>query len=285
MKSHTDFFFGVNRTICGELIPGLAPGDADVLYPAIRVPSSQRPVRRRREGDDFRMCEFAAVNRKRRLDIAIQAAAELVKRGRRIQLMIAGERDEEHAAELGRLAERLGIGEQIEIRGFLSDVFTAMAECDAVVISAPVHGLGRTAVEGMLLGTPVVYPLGTGFDDVLEDGVTGLGYTAGDHSAMADRIDLLIQDPGLSAELALRAQNDAREMFSRENFSGKFYRRAVELAGRRHSCGNDAYRGFLEAMTATVVDQQQHAANLEEILKARDTEISALKRALQELRH
>jgi glycosyltransferase involved in cell wall biosynthesis len=69
----------------------------------------------------------------------------------------------------------------------MEDVFPAMAAADAVAISAPIHALGRTAVEGMLLGKPVVYPLRTGFDDYLEDGVTGLGYVALDPHAMANR--------------------------------------------------------------------------------------------------
>lgn len=92
--------------------------------------------------------------------------------------------------------------------------------------------MGRTAIEGMLLGKPVIYPLGTGFDDYLEDEVTGLGYLAGDPHAMADRIDLLIRSPGLSRKIGLRAQASARAKFTRDGFGGKFYRRVLALRDR-----------------------------------------------------
>ena len=279
MRDHSDFFFGVNRRICHELVPGLRPDDSDVLYPAITVPSAPRREPRCRERNALRICEFATINGKRRLDIAIAAVAELVNRGRDVELMIAGDQDGEHVSELRQLAESAGIRGRVEIRGFMSDVFSAMAECDAVVVSAPVHGLGRTAVEGALFGIPVVYPLGTGFDDFMDDGITGLGYAAGDPLAMAARIDELIRNPERAIQLCRRAQDRARKMFTKENFSGKFYRKSLELLGRQRSFENEAYRGFLEALGEAVADRQQHALNLERIVASRDAEISSLKAA------
>lgn len=130
------------------------------------------------------------------------------------------------------MINRLGLADRVHLRGFVDDVFPVMAAADAVVISAPVHALGRTAIEGMLLGKPVVYPLGTGFDDYIENGATGLGYVAGDPHSMADRIDDLMQNPRLGRQIGANARRSARTTFTREGFGGKFYRRALALSHR-----------------------------------------------------
>ncbi len=277
MRDHSDFMFGVNRRICEELIPEIQPGEHDVLYPAIEAPASIKNLDRPTGGRSFRVCEFATIDRSRRLDIAIQAVAELARRGRDVVLTIAGRQHDGHAAELERLAQSLGVGRRVEIQGFLCDVFAAMAEHDALVISAPVHGLGRTAIEGMVCGIPVVYPRGTGFDDILDDEVTGLGYAAGDALAMADRLDALIQDLELRIALGRRARLRAKETFTKDGFSGKFLRKAVELAGRPRVTRADACTDLLESMARAVGDLERHAANLERTVSARDEEVRSLK--------
>ena len=78
---------------------------------------------------------------------------------------------------------------------------------------------------------PVVYPLGTGFDDYVEDGVTGLGYLAADPRSMADQIERLMDDPDLCRTLGQAAQASARARFTKDEFGAKFFARAMALKG------------------------------------------------------
>ena len=235
IRDRSDFVYGANARLCEQVVPSLRPEEHDVLSPAIDVPSEipdTKGISSPFGVDSFHLAEFATIAPMKRLDVAINAISDLTRRGRSVELLIAGDQFPAHVAELDQLIHRSGLEDRVHLRGFMEDVFPAMAAADAVVISAPVHALGRTAVEGMLLGKPVVYPLGTGFDDYLEDGITGLGYVALDPHAMADRIDLLIRSPGLGRELGLRAQASARARFTRDGFGGKFYRRALALRDR-----------------------------------------------------
>ncbi len=153
VRSRSDFVFGANRRICEELIPGLRPEYHDVLYPAIDVPTTLPPHQSKRllSGQiDFQICEFATLNRNKRLEIGILAIAELRGRGRHVELVIVGDEEVSYTAELRRLVERLRLGDRVHIREFTDDVFGVMVESDAVVISALVHSFGRTALEGML---------------------------------------------------------------------------------------------------------------------------------------
>lgn len=235
IRERSDFVFGVNARLCEQIIPSLRPDEHDVLSPAIDVPSEisdTRGISSPFGEKGFHLVEFATIAPMKRLDIAINAVGDLTSRGRSVDLLIAGDQVPGYVAELDQLIHRLSLDDRVHLREFIEDVFPTMAAADAVVISAPVHALGRTAVEGMLIGKPVVYPLGTGFDDYLEDGITGLGYAARDPHAMADRIDLLIRRPGLGRQLGGRAQASARATFTRDGFGGKFYRRALALRDR-----------------------------------------------------
>ena len=237
IRRSSDFIFGANRNLCTELMPDLRPEEHDVLYPAIEIPPDTRvhksPVPNDR--NVFVLGEFATIMPHKELATAIRAVGLLAGKGRAVELLLVGEQGPGYIGELQELIARLGVQDRVFLTGFMENVFLAMAAVDTVVISAKVHALGRTAIEGMLLGKPVIYPLGTGFDDYLEDGITGLGYRAGNPRAMANRIDLLIENAGLGAEIGERAQVVARGLFTREGFSGKFYEKACKVSRLRES--------------------------------------------------
>jgi len=234
IRRSSDFIFGANRTLCTELMPELRSEMHDVLYPQIEIPSNTGAEKRVWPccGNGFVLGEFATIMPHKELATVIEAVAELCRAGRSVELRLVGDQESGYVSHLEALIANLGVQDHVYLEAFMENVFPAMSAVDAVVISAPVHALGRTAIEGMLLGKPVIYPLGTGFDDYVEDGVTGLGYAARDPHAMADRIDLLIRSPGLGRELGGRAQASARATFTRDGFGGKFYRQALTLRDR-----------------------------------------------------
>lgn len=239
IRRNSDFLFGASADLCPKLIPGLGRADYDVLYPAIAVPAKIGNLDAGFDfggSVDFRVAEFATVAQIKRLDVAIEAIGDVTARGRSVGLVIVGPGEPAQVEVLERRIERLGMRNRVVLRGFIRDVFPVIASVDAVVISAPVHSFGRTAAESMLLAKPVVYPLGTGFDDYLENGVTGLGYEACNPHSMADRIDLLFRDRGLGREIGRRARTAAQKLFTRDGFGGKFYRRALALRNRHHCC-------------------------------------------------
>jgi glycosyltransferase involved in cell wall biosynthesis len=235
IREKSDFVFGANRGLCRQLIPDLEPEKHDFLYPVLDTPPfvsvAGRGLKTPGAGR-FRLVEFATISPAKRLDVAINAVGSLVRRGRSVELLIAGSQVPAYVVQLQEMIRLLDLQDRVEIRVFMNDVYSEMAAADAVVISAPVHSFGRTAGEAMSVATPVVYPLGTGFDDYLEDGVTGLGYPAGDPEAMAERIDMLIQYPRFARNLGLTAQIVAGATFTRDAFGGKFYRRALALRNR-----------------------------------------------------
>ena len=89
----------------------------------------------------------------------IEALGALARRGVAARLVVAGSGPARGAAE--RLAERLGVAGQVELRGTVpkAEVRRLMQSADAVVAPtwhAYAEGLPNTVVEGLALGTPVV---------------------------------------------------------------------------------------------------------------------------------
>lgn len=70
--------------------------------------------------------------------------------------------------------------------------------------------LGRVAVEGMLLGRPVVASNVGGLMDFIEDGVTGVLVSPGDAEALTRALDVLLDNPDLRARMGQAGQLRAR---------------------------------------------------------------------------
>ena len=75
-----------------------------------------------------------------------------------------------------------------------------MAECDVVVVpTIALEALGRTAVEAMGTGRPVVASRIGGLPFTVTDGVTGLLFEPGDVAALATCLEQLMSHPELAA--------------------------------------------------------------------------------------
>lgn len=73
-----------------------------------------------------------------------------------------------------------------------------------------------TLLESMAAGTPVLATAVGGIPDVVQHGVNGLLYPAGDSVALVSALRRLQYEAGLAGELAENAQRDARSNYSAE---------------------------------------------------------------------
>ncbi len=112
----------------------------------------------------------------------IAAFAEL-RRIRPARLIILGEGEER--AELERIILQLGIGEDVDMPGFVENPYSYMASVDAFVLSSVREGLANVLIEAMACGCPVIAtdcPGGPG--EILQDGEFGVLVPVGNKEAM-----------------------------------------------------------------------------------------------------
>ena len=113
-------------------------------------------------------------------------------------------------------AQRLGLTDRIRWHGALPHPAMAAFYQRAAVLAVPSlgEGLGLTAVEAQLCGTPVVAFDSGGVGDTLRVNETGLLGRAGDIEDFAAALDSLLTDP-----LRARAMGAAGAAWARERFS------------------------------------------------------------------
>lgn len=73
---------------------------------------------------------------------------------RKARLLILGEGKERR--HLSRLAQRLGIGDRLDLPGFVPNPYPYLARGRLLVLSSVREGLGNVVVEALAVGTPVV---------------------------------------------------------------------------------------------------------------------------------
>jgi glycosyltransferase involved in cell wall biosynthesis len=115
--------------------------------------------------------------------------------------------------QLMERAHALGVSDRLRLMGFRHNSAELMAACDIHAVPAIDEPFGRSLIEAMLLGTPVVAAASGGNLEAIEQGVTGLLSAADDPAAMADAILQLLDAPDQAAAIATAALNDATQRY------------------------------------------------------------------------
>jgi glycosyltransferase involved in cell wall biosynthesis len=113
---------------------------------------------------------------------------------------------------LRALATELHIEDRVEFRGFRDDVAAELARLDVVVHASTLpEPFGQVVVEGMAAGLPVIAAVPGGPAEIVDDGVTGLLYPAGDISALAHSMRRLADDRDERLRLGRAGRERARD--------------------------------------------------------------------------
>ncbi len=108
---------------------------------------------------------------------------------------------------LPNLARRLGFERRVRFLGFSDDVPHELAQMHILVhASVDPEQFGLVVVEAMSAGVSVVAAAPGGPAEVIEDGVTGLLYPAGDVDALAQALRRFVADPALRSRLGGAAE-------------------------------------------------------------------------------
>lgn len=138
---------------------------------------------------------LAAGHLEQRKDFSTLLRAFALARQRRpLRLIILGEGSQR--GELSRLAERLGIQEDLSMPGFEPNPFAYMVRADLFVLSSAFEGFGMVLVEALGLGVPVVSTnCPSGPAEILDHGRYGRLVPVGDPEAMANAIFETLAQP------------------------------------------------------------------------------------------
>jgi glycosyltransferase involved in cell wall biosynthesis len=138
-------------------------------------------------------------------------AFALARRERPLRLMIIGDASDQadghgRRAEVVALAGELGLGEDLQMPGYLTNPLPYMKRAGILVLSSRYEGLPNVLVEALACGTPVISTdCPSGPREILEDGAYGALIPVGDPNALAAAICATLDNPPNADRLKARA--------------------------------------------------------------------------------
>lgn len=207
---------GVPASRCELLENGIDLGD----YQRTRTPGQAREQSGLPER--FTIGAAGRLSPEKGFDLLIRAVGELVRRGRDVQLLIAGEGAEKD--NLNRLAGELGLSERVRLLGYQSDLTPLYEAFDAYALSSLREGLPNVLLEAMAMRTPVVATAVNGIPRLITAGESGELVEAGSVPALAAGLEKLVADEALRGRYAAAARKTVETRYSFAVRMGKLAR-------------------------------------------------------------
>lgn len=191
------------------------PLDKLVVIPNGVRPVEASPVPRTALGlrdDAFVVCAAGRLSPEKGFDRLIAALATPGLRGRKLELVIAGEGPQRGA--LQRLSAACGLGDRVHLLGHREDLPGVLRAADAFVLSSLHEGMSNALMEAMALGLPcVATPVG-GVEELVIDGESGLVVEASAPAPLAAALARLVDDPALGRRLGAAARDRMARLFT-----------------------------------------------------------------------
>ncbi|MGH6944127.1 MAG: glycosyltransferase, partial [Geminicoccaceae bacterium] len=154
---------------------------------------------------------FGSIVRRKRPLAFVETIAALRRRAPSLELAapLFGHDLEDLTPQVQRRACELGVGDCVRLMGFRYPPERWLAGCDVLLVPSVDEPFGRTLIEGMLLGTPVVAASSGGNPEALRHGETGFLVPPDDPDAAAELALRLLTDQRLGAAITTAARKHA----------------------------------------------------------------------------
>lgn len=148
---------------------------------------------------------------------AIDAVGELARRGVSASLCLVGSQEQpDYDTVLMARAAKLGIADRVKIVGEQANPYPYIAAADVCVTPSGIEAFGRSTLEYMLVGRPVIASSGGGSAELVIPGETGFLFAPDDVRALPDALERYATSPGLIAAHGASALTRAENLMSHE---------------------------------------------------------------------
>ena len=146
-------------------------------------------------------------------DVLLRASRQVLERFPGTKVVFGGDGEVEKNKAL---AEELGIANHCEFHGWVSGAEREGLFARAAVYCLPSknEGLPMSVLEAMARGIPTVATPVGGVPQVIEDGVSGFLVDVDDVDALSDRLNILLDKPGLRENVGPASRNTVTRLFN-----------------------------------------------------------------------
>ena len=129
------------------------------------------------------------------------------------RLLIVGAGNDDYVRELKKLVRRLHLENVVTFVGFVLNSEDYIRTANVLVSPGEKEGMGRSVVESMLMGVPVVASKSGAHEEIIFDKENGLLYELHDIDGLSNCLTLLMNDGELYSEIQERAMTMARKRY------------------------------------------------------------------------
>jgi glycosyltransferase involved in cell wall biosynthesis len=159
----------------------------------------------------------------------LEAVAALKARGAGWKALLIGDGPTRPAVEA--TIARCGLEDDVRITGYLDDVRAAVMACDVIaLVSTSIETLSIAALEAMALGKPMLMSAIGGAAELVEPGVNGYLFPAGDVNALAQCLQAMA-DRSLCTRMGRAARQRVERLFSEDAMRARYVELIEGLLG------------------------------------------------------
>ncbi len=280
-----------SKAIQSELFPNVAKEKIQTIYRYIHIPEQQHRDLNLQQNyftnsRAFHVIIPGTIMKSKGQEDAVRSVIELIKnRNRHVELILLGLAEENYLRSLQETISNEEMEEHIHILPFEEDAIPIINCADTVLVCSRNEAFGRVVMEGLLLKKPVIATNSGGTPEMIIDGKTGLLYTPGDWSQLADQIERLIDNPHFKNRLAKQGYQYATENFTRENFSNSYYQLITKLlVEKTHNKG--AIESFLsDQFHKTIIYLKDKVQSQVAIIADLQAQVNEREQSIQQLNH
>lgn len=163
------------------------------------------------------------------IDVLINAA--LPFKGQPVQFLIAGTGDEALIDSYKQQIERLGLGEQVHLIGFVEKVYDFYNAIDINMLTSFSEGVSYSVMEAGILEKPVVCTAVSGMQTLIDSGVDGLMVPIGDADAISKALEDLVTDKAQRLQMGHALKMKVNDHYSNHVMAKRymqFYQKCIE---------------------------------------------------------
>jgi len=164
------------------------------------------------------------MERRKGLDVLLDALLAIPQDLREaFSVVVAGQIEQSYLIE--EIAPRVEkLASSVRLLGWVDNIQECMRSAHLLVSSARDEPFGRTLIEAMMMGVPVVATRSGGPEEIVEDGVTGLLVPNDDPQSLADALVKVLRNPSCLDEFRKAGLARAKERFTLDAYVSRIER-------------------------------------------------------------
>lgn len=210
---------------CNSGFPAVFRRKSEIVYNPFDVckKSNEKPIRDKLKltSQDKIVGFVGNLTQQKRPDFFINLAIKMCSNEGSPHFVLIGEKREPLFSTLHKRVVEAGLQNKIHFMGSYFPIESYIQDMDVLVAPAVNEGLGRTVIEAMFCGTPVVASNHGGHKEVIVDGKTGFLIDPNSDLAFISAIEEVLKNPDLSSSIASEATTCAKDKYSKESYMSR----------------------------------------------------------------